>query len=226
MKSIGLYGDSFAGNPDESSFRNHWSQKLKKHLGCGLVNYGWAGSSIYFSYTNFLENYKDHDLNIFLITDPNRYFQKIRGAVVPNVASLERCDVLTSEEKKLLAGWFFFSDHDHNIAMKDLMIGKILQLDPSVLLIPCFTWVAGKEIDIALDTLQQYQISRFNKDPKVIIQNYSENPSIISGHLLPELHEFIFNVIKYKLESGIWDWTGYENVKFKYKFSDLYKKNI
>jgi len=69
--NIGIFGDSFA--EQHPSRRNdnifHWADLLNDHH---LTNYARGGSSLLFSYNNFIRYSENHDYNIFVVTSPGR----------------------------------------------------------------------------------------------------------------------------------------------------------
>jgi len=76
MKKIAIYGDSF-GNMRLENFQGDlrdrglgWPEWLEKKY--QVTNFAQSGSSLFYSYKLFLENNKDFDYNIFLVTEPNR----------------------------------------------------------------------------------------------------------------------------------------------------------
>lgn len=73
MKTLGIFGDSFAA---PSGLRDSpcWFDYLRDQY--GVMNFAKPGSSIYYSYTKFLENYKKLDRIIFVVTAANRIWLK------------------------------------------------------------------------------------------------------------------------------------------------------
>lgn len=94
MKSIGIYGDSFADpgpdweyvNPDlkfderKSNFKS-WTMKLTKHY--NVSNFAAGGTGIEYSYVNFLKTHHYYDIIIFVRSNPHRYtyYKSDQGAI-------------------------------------------------------------------------------------------------------------------------------------------------
>jgi hypothetical protein len=75
---IGIYGDSFADTTENDSQIFAWFNLLPEYLpNCTTESYGLGGTSVYFSYNEFLRTYKNFDYVIFLVTTPNRYTKKV-----------------------------------------------------------------------------------------------------------------------------------------------------
>jgi hypothetical protein len=80
---IAIYGDSFAcinTKWDVSEFNNShlglsWVEILENQ-GHEIYNFSKTGSAFMFSYENFLREHKNHDLNIFVVTSPQRVYIK------------------------------------------------------------------------------------------------------------------------------------------------------
>lgn len=80
---IGVYGDSF------SCINTKWdtSKALNSHLGISWVeflenagheitNFAESGTAFMFSYEHFLKNHRNFDINIFVVTNPQRVYVK------------------------------------------------------------------------------------------------------------------------------------------------------
>lgn len=95
---IGIYGDSFACIHTKwvmsKSFNHHlglsWVELLEE-AGHDITNFAQSGSAFMFSYKKFLKNYKDFDLNIFVVTNWSRiYIEKLPEILIHGSPS---CDV-------------------------------------------------------------------------------------------------------------------------------------
>lgn len=71
--TVGIFGDSFA---DENVFKDKpglsWVEYLRNYYARDVKSYGKAGTSLYYSYELFLDNYKYYDKVIFVCTDLGR----------------------------------------------------------------------------------------------------------------------------------------------------------
>lgn len=234
MKSIGIFGDSFAGADESySGMQYHWSTLLKNYFNCELVNYGLGGSSVYYSYKQFLHNHKKHDCVIFLVTEPGRYIKPVitktqQKIFVPNIASIDHIDQTYSITEPMvsdLQGWFLASDDTFNIDMSELMLEKILSLQPQTIVIPCFdSSVQNLNLDFNLFELQEKQASLFGLTAYELLSNYVENYDIISGHFLPEINHIVYENIKNRINNKKWNWTV-NKVTTKYKLEEAYRRN-
>jgi hypothetical protein len=73
MSQIGIFGDSFAdpshGHEADQNLRSEaWVYKLNQDVGV----HAKGGSSLYYSYSKFLQNHEKYDRNIFIVTSLTR----------------------------------------------------------------------------------------------------------------------------------------------------------
>jgi hypothetical protein len=237
MKNVGIFGDSF-GDPGENQFSKfHWINLIHQKLGITVTNYCESGSSQYFSYKKFLENHEKHDDIIFVATDPHRYVVPIKDnsgidSHFPNILHLENSNKISDTFKKQLIGWFLSSSESFNIDMSDLTMEEIYRIRPSTLFIPSFDTSFSDRLtekfnipkNVNLFDVQKFQlVSIFRKELKIFHQ-LKENNMILSGHLLPELNEIVFNNIKHRIENEKWNWNIPENITVNFKFEEVYFK--
>jgi hypothetical protein len=77
---IGIFGCSFAcpfsntGIPNFNSNGRPWMNILHEDFNYDITTHGLAGSSMYYSYSLFKENYKKYDKIVFLGTYPDRKY--------------------------------------------------------------------------------------------------------------------------------------------------------
>lgn len=80
--NIAIYGDSFAcintrfENYNEPSNNIGWPELLEDCSGYEVTNFAQSGTAFMYSYENFLNNYDKFDLNIFVVTNPDRTYIK------------------------------------------------------------------------------------------------------------------------------------------------------
>lgn len=73
---LAVFGDSFAEGSEVAVYpvtRVSWLEELARNLGVELDNHGYPGTSLWYSYTKFLENYKDKTHIVFVYTEHNRW---------------------------------------------------------------------------------------------------------------------------------------------------------
>jgi hypothetical protein len=72
---IAIYGDSWASEwLDQPHSYLGWPEILANQPNFEVDNFAVPGSSLYFSYREFLKNHKNYDINIFLITSFGRLY--------------------------------------------------------------------------------------------------------------------------------------------------------
>jgi len=240
--NIGIYGDSFAEyNP--FGHNNQWPVILgKKFADSNITNYAISGSSVYYSYKQFLNNYHKHDINIFLVTNPYRYTKpfidtrrEILLGSLHGVESYKKQNIkkLSSIDIKILddmIGWYIASDIDFLNTASELMINNVLTLDSKVILFPCF-----------LESFTDAQYKNYGLHKEHVMNNYvkrirtllnlnvefntwtSEVPTVMAQHLTPEFNEFVADFMHKKITEGIWDFSNFENIKLEHPSEYYYK---
>ena len=74
---IAIYGDSWASEGlNEPHNYLGWPEIITNQPGYEVTNFAVPGSSLYYSYKEFLKNHKNYDVNIFLITLSGRLYIK------------------------------------------------------------------------------------------------------------------------------------------------------
>lgn len=239
VKSIGIYGDSFTAgrvNAAVNGLPYHWSTLLQKYFSCELENYGAPGSSIYYSYLKFQENYHKHDVNIFLVTEPYRYTTPVTiDNDLINFTSLSTLDwheesTFVNVRKKDLMGWFLASDPKFLEEMAGLMVEKINGLDTDCVMFPSFEDLPKKVMEfISPDApcgmkLYNQQSDLLDIDGIELAHKYKENFDIVVGHLVPEFNQIMFDYLKNKIETGVWQCNIMPPDKLSYTIQQLYTR--
>lgn len=233
---IGIYGDSFATSHIEHN-PNSWYRILATRLNAELTNYAYGGTSVYWTYNNFLENHDKHDLNIVLVTEPNRYTKKSvlpNVQYIPNLSNLEwaktNLEDITDEQEILardLEGWYKMCDEDFMLSMSDLMISHMEQLSSNAIFYPCFSNSFTKErfaknglINMQLFLLYVHQSRQLGIENEYSAMN--EVREHMCAHLGPELNKFFADVMYEGITNNIWSFNGLENVKMNHPLNFYY----
>lgn len=254
---IGIYGDSYADTPDRTKSTN-WFNILSKLIfddkpllnnltkdssKITIDNFGKGGSSLYFSYKNFLETSTDYDLVIFLVTEPHRYPIAFKPAninqtfyitSIPHVDQLiESLSSLLNESEKQflidLRGWFAASDQEYNRDMSSIILDNIETLHSKLIMYPCFTesFTSNRykkhKLDPYLHPLHSFwhrQLELFDIEPS----NFTAlEKDTLSGHLVPEFNEYFAKVLFTKLKHDKWDHAGFFDIKIDMPKTHYYK---
>ena len=244
---IAIFGCSFS----EENHGFHWSNLLRNKLLAEVDNYAESGSSVYYSYKKFIEVYKNYDLNIFQVSHPNRYFKPIyeykrTHTRKMHVTSYRDVEFLLKNKKDLLnpmtddtriledlKGWFLSSDDIFNNDMVHLMVDKMIELDPNVIIFPAFDIsISNKQYDmlglektnnlINLLTHQFNQLDVTLSDSAINTFATAEDKKVIDGHFTPEYNKIICDIMINRIKNNKWDWTLPDKVKFKYTVDTYY----
>ena len=237
---IGLYGDSFCTGslpklPNgryDAGFNYHWSKIIEQQLGYNITNYGESGSSIYESYSKFLNQHKRFEKNIVILTVSGRYFKKIKLSVekneshivgIPHLMSIKHLynSLLTEDDLTILRdleGWYNLNDSEYETNVNRLMIKHMYELRPDTIFIKVTDHNIFDEFNIknkALIDIYYQQCDMLGFDgTKVTI---TENTKLISGHFTPEINKLFADYVIKRIETGNWsDWEVPNDLKFQY----------
>jgi hypothetical protein len=239
---IGVYGDSYADfhpQSDPYSWASYLQQMFDGNI--EIFNYARTGSSVYFSYQNFLKSYYLYDLIIFLVTNPNRYpgvFQITASKINHYISCLEQIELLENSEKLTfeektflndLKGWFNASSQEYHQDMSDLMLDDIEHKHTNLIIYPCFYNSFKKErftkynLDPMLHPMHSFWVRQnrllgIKSDTFVPIEK-----STVAGHLVPEFNEYFAKVLYSKIKKGLWDHSGLGGIRIKHSKTHYYK---
>lgn len=233
IKSLAIYGDSFGthslGADYDSQLKglsHHWSTLLKQEYNCELTNYALSGSSVYYSYKEFERTNHQHDLSIFLVTEPSRYIKPLdffggEQHCITNQAQIDvwkKTRVLSNDDLELLKKldyWFELSDEDYHYDVSELMVDKISSVGPHVIVIPCYDISYRAEYkeklqlpnNVNLCSLYYAQMNELHFADTDMCIKWNENPEFISGHLTPEYNKIAYENISYYIKNRVWNWN-------------------
>jgi len=247
---IGIYGDSFGYYQPEGK-QYHWSAILENKLNCNIENYARYGTSLFYSYQEFLKTYTKYDLIIFAVTDPYRYTDQLKLSIDKNTKMKVRSvsgigaitsifkkypDKLTVDDKKILRnleGWFIMSDDLYNREMSELMLQKIESLHENIIFYPCFeksfskAWFTKLKIpsNRTFMYLCEYQLKLLlgtNYCKEKIGECLGNEKSILAGHLTKEINEYLAEAMLSKINTGIWNYPDLSSLTIKNDLSYYY----
>lgn len=188
---IGIFGDSYAheGSAYLLNLNNDKSwMKILTDCGYDITSYGMSGSSMYWSYKNYLQHRHKYDYIIFLATTINRiYVPTAKYNHWHSNYFLSEDDVRTQEAKKNNADhWealklyfsLLFNEEEHQ-TYKDLMLNEIepnpntLCLDVEKYLIPMSSkeFSQLKKIDSSICQFKDNRFCHFSQDGNTFIAN-------------------------------------------------------
>ena len=153
MKKIAIYGDSFGNHYLKNTFDDDtdrglaWPEWLEKKY--QVTNFAHPGTSLFYSHKLFLENNKDFDYNIFLVTEPNRITIP-EESILPelgmnhhiNLSLIETYSRYSGANKPLISALNLYYGLIHNTEsvniFHNLIVDNITRINQNTLIIPCF----------------------------------------------------------------------------------------
>ena len=240
--TIGIYGDSY-GVKNENLY-DLWADIVAARLEIDYSNYCKSASSLFYSYTQFLETNKQHDIIIFLVTLPYRYTKSITlditGKKEHCISGIHNIDYLikrhpdlTDTDKKLLSSlkkWFWLMDEDFYKVSQKFIVNDIVAQRPDTVIVPCFYesltskqyenfGLIGYEHFYHLTELQCRSLNL----PMNRYHDYTENLDIINGHLTPELNNIVGNLIYNRITNGTWSEFPTDLIEHEFTHKEYYK---
>lgn len=225
---LGIFGDSFAtftgAKPSENA-EHAWFDILSNKLNYELCTHGLSGTSIYYSYKNFLEHYKSYDTIVFILSEVSRYTkflsfenhpEPLPITSVPRLENFRQTNYLTINDIKLLnnlQGYFMIDDIDFKTDMAKLMMYHMSELHKNIIFYAGFDGIMDDEIpyQYTLKNIIDLQLEHFNIKTEDFFK-YKETSNMIA-HMTHEYNEAFANVIYSKMTTGKFDFSYFDNVK-------------
>lgn len=198
---IAIYGDSFGTEePIYQTYHKNlekigvsWVSLLKQHY--DITNFCEAGSDHYFSFNNFLENYKLYDINIFIETSPYRLSTVYKNTYIHN-HNIDSARAKLKNETNLdktaiyqaSIDYFLYLQHNtRDETISKLFREKISLLDPNCLIIESFG-----DNGLFNITLMENQVWNFSP-------TYTKNDQLLDlryCHMTMENNQVFYSIIK------------------------------
>lgn len=206
--SIGIYGDSFAQDILEQS----WTNQLRFMLNCNVTSYGFSGTSLIYSYNKFLNNYLNHDLNIFILTDPTRedVYDDDVGFKTITINSEKKYDRIIAKGIEAKRSLYPKSYYFYNLAILD----SILIKDKNVVIINAMNFDYSLDAMISIQALDhQY----FHDSIRPELEN-ADRPCHMSKKQNTEFAQYLVQHLNNKI--NIHETLKFENIKKYYTRSE------
>ena len=201
---IAIYGDSFGTetpifeteHPNLSKVGTPWVSLLRQHY--NVDNYCVSGSDYYFSFNNFLKNYKRYDINIFIETACNRLSIKQNNVFVHNhniqSATAKLKDSTDNSLNNIYKASVQYFTHLHDIE-KDEVLTSLMRKEIERLDSNCFFIKSFGEHGLFNITLNENKIWKVNptytKDDKFLDLRYC--------HMTKENNHTLYKIVYDKI---------------------------
>lgn len=239
---VGIFGDSFADPYNKMIDHLAWPILLKSKYDVNV--WAKAGSSIYYTYKNFMEHHMESDINVVVITDLCRYTKSvsfksqpgrewyIAGSVGINHVRRFVKDMTPSERLELnkIQASLEVMDLDFMKDMKELMVNEITRVCPLVIIIevmrdhindpiPSVNNVSMVEIfNTQLTSLGMLTDVPFKKDKNTLCdENY------ITCHFTDAVNEFVADSVDNSIKLGKWHCVLPEKIEHPHPWDHYYR---
>jgi hypothetical protein len=215
---IAIYGDSFG------CINTKWDHSMA-NLGPGpswiemleetneITNYSISGTAFMFSYERFLKHHKEHDLNIFIVTNPQRIYIKALDGVKmfgSEWAELEhnrikkmpwygRRDVhleILKSVKTYLELWADFEMIEHT---QHILVSNMWNIAPNTLIVPGFS-NSIEQASCGLHDLAMHELKLADEEGFYKFDfNYMQCKR--QCHFSKENNQVVYEIIKQSIEN-------------------------
>lgn len=175
---LGIYGDSFVcintkwgdDKVDCPHLGISWVEILERD-GYEITNFAQSGSAFMFSYENFLKEYKNYDLNIFVLTAPQRTYVKALDGMklfghawaeseykrVKQLPPYARKDIHLEILKSVKTYLELWVDQEMVTHTQHVLVNNLWNLAPNTIVIPAFS-DSMAQTDINLFYAAKYEL--------------------------------------------------------------------
>jgi len=237
--NIAIYGDSFADSSFKTALESWdpvptaWPTLLG--LEHNVKNYSRAGTSLYWSYKQFLSTHLSHDRVIFLITAVGRWPNPIEDLCFGN--SLEALDhhirsVDPGREdliKRLsvVRDWYVWArDYSYEQDIHELILREIVRTRPDTILIPTVGDTASLR---GLSPITDWaRASLFSLTGDSRWHDHANTPPLLtelrtSCHMTPEANRSFSGFVSESLKLGAWSSSPPKSITHSEPLSYYYK---
>lgn len=226
---IGVYGDSFAGMNTRFFEGSHspddvgpaWVELLEDEGKHKVCNFSKSGTAFQYSYEKFLEHYKSFDLNIVVVTSPNRTYIKALDDILVfgedwidfQINRINNSPWYIKKDKHLkilesvrvyLSDWVDWEMRKH---IQHLQVNNLWKLAPNTIVIPAFydsIEQTQKNLnDLSLAELMLIDPDQYNKNP--LGKALNRNQTVICRrkcHFSTENNRMLYELIDAAIKTG------------------------
>jgi len=237
---IAVFGDSYAADADTAYDPwPGWVERLRT-LDSDLTvdNYARAGSSFWYSWSQFRQHYNQYDRVIVFVTHWDRQsFYTGAGADLypychmPGIRNVQAAIQTFPRHvrpalRALEQYWLLVDQDQQRRELHDLMLANIQQLAPRALIVPCFNWEGSRLASPSQTTL--HDISNRDIPPELshdAEQFYQQYACQRTNHMTPQNLDQMAQCMLAWIQTGLLTWDQVAWLpNTQYQFEDLFKK--
>jgi hypothetical protein len=228
MMKVGIYGDSHAASIFDRSVNDDISYIEMLYHKYDVKNFGVGGSSLFYSYNEFLKTEKDFDKIVFIATTPGRIYLNPFDHTTIDIAHLHITGIDQADRnietysnsirnKKVFETIKDYVLYVQNIEQErkfhELMLKDIKHQRPDVMLIETNKFAAGKDTDFNFWNIDEIASNIFAR-----FQDFRH------CHLSKEKHVILYEMIEENIKTGKdIDYTKLMNVRPSKTFEEYFK---
>jgi hypothetical protein len=246
---LGIYGDSYA---DSRVSDTAWPNLLKHYPGYSQVDcYAESGSSVYFSYKQFLNTHTNYDRIVFIFTGPYRWhhwvinpgFQELANdhrIHIPNPDQIERYEGIYADQmtgyfsqylQALKDYYFVLNNNEICTDLAEAMLFHVQTLRPDAIIIPITAPLYCVQSTAHLTPMADYNklILRSLFDEEIdwdsfnFFKKYKELKTV-SCHFTPEVNVLVAQHIDHAIQTSQWAPNIPDKLSHDYPLDYYYSK--
>jgi hypothetical protein len=226
---VGIYGDSHAASIFDRSVNDDISYVEMLYHNYAIKNFGVGGSSLFYSYNEFLKTEKDFDKIVFIATTPGRIYLNpfdhptidiahlhITGVdqADRNIETYSNSNVNKKVFKTIKDYVLYVQNMEQECKYYELMLKDIKQQRPDAMLIETNKFAAGNDTDFNFWNIDEIASNIFGN-----FQDFRH------CHLSKEKHVILYEMIEENIRTGTdIDYSRLNNVKPSKTFEDYFKR--
>jgi hypothetical protein len=228
MTTLAIYGDSYAdcthGHYYEPKVTDAmgWPNLLGA-MGYTMHNYSLGGSSLYWSYQQFISTHINYEKIIFIATVPGRWTGTIdiRGVtrtinsywlaqdLLDNNTQEPISEANRQQLKRISDYYVHVRDMNFELTVHDLMLAQVRRLRPDAIIVPTWVWSSDSRRDNSTLDLQPYtdlfvNSVRWRREPKRTNNGWHTiwKERAMVCHMTPEINQLAAQQMQASLIQG------------------------
>ena len=245
MKTLATFGDSFCdpfgGHVDKPELDNKiWCLNIP---GYDCTTFGQGGSSLFWSYDNFIKHHANYDRIVFVATDPARspvgtfiiddktHFCNSFVAAVRSLKLYEKTLNNTARTRLLALKDYYqhLQDNTVDVKLSTLMLKDVKLIRPDALIIHTNKFPNYNDNTVCFADfwelfLKSLDLDKWQELQKIGFVNYDEIATV--AHMSVKMNLLVAEYVSQALISGRWIDKLPDYVEHTEKFEDFYDVNL
>lgn len=252
MKSLAIYGDSFAAvnhsKPHACSIDLQWTNVLRLAWP-QLSLYAEPATSLYWTYRNFIETQRYHDHIVVIATAPLRYtIRDLRHKdIALSASSINQVDYMLKDDtmdpniRKAFTALkdylIWVQDEQMDKDMNEWILADIKRIRPDAIIIPIgkpYGWGNAREHAslkglVSMSDVQRIAVTSLKPE---LLDKFDtsglnvEETGWVQSHMTPEVNCYFAQLVDDALEQGVWAPTLVDTLEHNLVWEQYYLNDL